>query len=159
LASSHFLSIARPVLYSRLKLGTEAAAEPNESAEDTLTLLARDADLARSIEALTLDAQNTDVLEDPETPPNLVHIDALKSMTRLKRLTLDGDVFRPNSNDEITQFFEVLGDLPLQELRIFQGKYPACFYRIPADHFTRIKNLRNMELSVEYDESGKSPFF
>jgi hypothetical protein len=153
---SQLMSIARPMLYRDLTLKTSTEGiEPNLSAADTFSLLARDVDLARSVRTLTLDAAAESEFEITDTPI-LVHTASLKNMSLLKRLTILGNVFREADDDMKAEFIEALCCLPVKELHF---PSPFCFYPFSPDQFGRIVNLKSIECYSQIDYHGESSCF
>lgn len=111
LTCAHISDIVRPLLYRavRLCIGMQA-----NSASETLTLLARDKELARCVVELTLCRDSWHCKEihdhgifDSCVAPFLVNLDAIKNMTSLKHLALMGPLFR--DNNEQSELGQVLG--------------------------------------------------
>ncbi|KAJ6601117.1 hypothetical protein DFH09DRAFT_1270962 [Mycena vulgaris] len=148
LTCSHLMAIARPILYCEVTLMTTFEVEPNLAAAETFSLLARDAELARSVKKLTFDAAEEE-LEINDTPI-LVHIPSLRSMTQLKSLTIIGDILRYADEDLKAEFIDALKGLPLEEL-IFKAP-GGCFYWFSEDQFAQIANLKSIECYSEVDQ-------
>ncbi|KAJ7447210.1 hypothetical protein FB451DRAFT_1290673 [Mycena latifolia] len=146
LTCSQLMSIARPILYSDLTLKTTFEVEPNLSAADTFSLLARDEDLARSVKKLTLDGSEEE-LEINDTPI-LVHIASLRNMKQLKSLKIIGAIFLHADENLKAEFIEVLTGLSLEELSL---PSPTSFYHFSEDQFAQIANLKSIEAHSEID--------
>ncbi|KAF7369828.1 BHLH domain-containing protein [Mycena venus] len=117
LTCSHFLSITRPILFHKLTLTAEKKDQsPNSAVVATFTLLANNADLARSVRELTLDShsQSASYFRNP----GLVDIHSLRNMTQLKRVTIIGDISRHAARSDMASFLQILYNLQLDELRI-----------------------------------------
>ncbi|KAJ7146166.1 hypothetical protein C8R44DRAFT_897676 [Mycena epipterygia] len=146
LACSQLLSITRPILYRNLTLTAEKHLRPNFAVIDTFALLARDADLARSVRELTLDSQSD--LEAYYRNPGLVDIGSLQNLTQLKRLTIIGDIARHAGMGTISKMIQILHDLQLDELR-FPAPGARAFMLAPKPaQLGQLANPQNIEWHV-----------
>ncbi|KAJ6631512.1 hypothetical protein B0H10DRAFT_498200 [Mycena sp. CBHHK59/15] len=157
LACSQLLSIARPILYRDVTIRAESDAEANWAAEDTFALLAQDEDLAQSVVDLTLNGQK-ECLEPEDEVPSLVHIEVVKNLKGLKRLTLIGPVFCEEDEETKDGFVEALHDLHIEELYI---PPPGGFVLgLSAEQLARITNLKSIDCYADIDETDDfAPLF
>jgi hypothetical protein len=116
LTCTQLLSITRPILYHHLTLLGEKGQRPNLAVEDTFRLLDRNADLARNVHELTLDSRSNS--ETYFKNPGLVHTISLQNMTRLKRLSIIGDISRHAERQILANWIQIVHSLQLDELRI-----------------------------------------
>ncbi|KAJ7161029.1 hypothetical protein C8R46DRAFT_1106289 [Mycena filopes] len=123
LTCSRLLSVARPVFYRQLHLVAEKNRTPNVAVLETFALLARDTDLAQSVRELTLDSHSTS--ESYVKNPGLVHVDSLRNMTQLKRVTVIGDMNSISLTPGARAF--VLALTPLQLTQLANPKHIEFF--------------------------------
>ncbi|KAJ7630068.1 hypothetical protein DFH06DRAFT_705767 [Mycena polygramma] len=144
LTSSRVLSIARPPLYHNLTLVAEKQSQPNPAVLDTFALLARDADLARHVQELTLDSCSK--FESYYRNPDLMHIASLRNFTQMKRVTIIGDVSRRAGRATINTFINILHDLQLDELRFPAPGVRAFILPLSAPQLAQLGNAKCMTI-------------
>ncbi|KAJ7070242.1 hypothetical protein B0H15DRAFT_870990 [Mycena belliarum] len=149
LTCSRLLSIARPTLYRHLILLSQKDLHPNLSVTDTFALLARDAELARSVRELTLDSHSTS--ETYYRNPGLVQIPSLRNMTQLKRVTIIGDISRHAGAATIGQFIQILHGLQLEELRFPSPDARRFMLAVKPEHLVQLANPKRIECNLGVD--------
>ncbi|KAJ7153429.1 hypothetical protein C8R43DRAFT_1001899 [Mycena crocata] len=149
LTCSQLLSITRPILYRHLTLVAEKNRLPNPAGEITLSLLARDADLAQSVRELTLDSSSSS--ETYFRNPGLVHIASLKNLTQLKRITIMGDISRHAGTQTMSHFTQILHDLELDELRIPTPGARKFLLALKPEQLLQLANAKRIELYPGFD--------
>ncbi|KAJ7456971.1 hypothetical protein FB451DRAFT_1407020 [Mycena latifolia] len=152
LTCSQLLSVARPVLYRHTILVAETRLHPNFAVAETFALLARDADLARSVRELTLDSRSTS--EAYYRNPGLVHIASLRQMTQLKRVTIMGDISRHAGAETISQFIQILHDLHLDDLRFPSPGIRGFILAVKPAQLVQLANPKRIECNLGVDYNG-----
>ncbi|KAF7297322.1 BHLH domain-containing protein [Mycena indigotica] len=146
------LSITRPLLYCTVTLSAERYGQPNVALESVLSLLERDRHLASFVEALTLDARASAV-ERYSQNYNLIHPPSFRNMTRLKRLTIRGDISRSAGRKDVHTFLQLI-----QERNLDQLAFPTPEIRsflLPLHHSDdqpeKLSNSKRLVFSLTFD--------
>ncbi|KAJ7607331.1 hypothetical protein FB45DRAFT_948083 [Roridomyces roridus] len=149
---SQLLSLARPIMYSHLVVQAERLLRPNEFVADTFALLGENAELAASVRKLTLNAFSR--REGYFINPGIIDIPSLWNMTRLKSVTIIGDISRQATRNQIAQFVQILHGLQLDELRFVAPGSRAFLLGLQPEQLTLLANAKVIEcyMGVDYND-------
>jgi hypothetical protein len=143
--SSRLLRIVRPFLYRIVEI---QAAGHQSNASDTLALLAHDKSLAKCVVELIIERcpppgqEHFPDDDDPQTRPNLINVDALKSMVSLKHVALYGPVFRnAHEQNEFGRVFSPESGIPLEKLTYVADNEEEV---LPADRIGDMGSLKKL---------------
>ncbi|KAK1229856.1 hypothetical protein PQX77_007074 [Marasmius sp. AFHP31] len=160
LANHQFLSLIRPLIYHHVSLyQVDRIYESNQAdlcdatpkpIDATLSLLARDSDLAQRVSGLSLHA--------PSSPYNLaikslINLDAMRNMISLRRLELSGPIFHlgdvwvddpkvREASETSVAFCEILQGIGLEELVVHHS--PGSVIGFSLEQFAELRGLKKV---------------
>ncbi|KAJ7054723.1 hypothetical protein C8F01DRAFT_1162697 [Mycena amicta] len=151
---SYLLALTRPLLYHTVVLKSERIGRPNPFITAVFSLLARDAYLANNVRALTLDATAVSV-EQYAQNPGLVDPASMENMTRLKRLTIVGDISRQATRRDVHRFIEIIHTLSLDEL-CFRSQVRPFLLPLPSAQLEQLgSNVRRLVFTLGFDQNAR----
>ncbi|KAI3615539.1 hypothetical protein WG66_011748 [Moniliophthora roreri] len=130
LTCSWFLRILRPLLYRHIYLRQIYVSSTNSSPKSTMDLLARDYELASSVETLSLEVFNNYHYSSLRETPPVVNIDAMKNMTNLLSLKIHGPALYGSNEDAVRKAVELMRSVKKLEVTMPWGAGPDMIIRL-----------------------------